>query len=94
MATVVGGSKDSGFQCDKNFTITRIYSGVSNDLRFLSRNYQDKGLVFFDLPFSIAADTIIIPYTCYTQVMYGNLCNNESLTRLNQEDTPGQNATR
>jgi uncharacterized protein YceK len=69
--TVTNGDK---IRCDPDSTITRIYSGTSNDIRFLAGNYQDKGVAFFDLPFSLAADTIFLPYTVVTQAAYGNLC--------------------
>ena len=74
IATVAVGAHDGEFSCDDKFTITRIYSGISNDLRFLRGNYQDKGLVFWDLPFSLVADSVVLPYTIYTQSNYGNLC--------------------
>jgi uncharacterized protein YceK len=99
VATVAGGKKDSGFQCDENFTISRIYSGVSNDIRFLAGTYQDKGLIFLDLPFSFVADTIVLPFSIYTQLRYGNLCDKMDRsptlqTHPNLEDAPDQKTVR
>lgn len=71
--TLIGGSQDSRFSCG-GATIPRIYSGLFNDIRFLSDNSPDKGLVAFDVPFSVAADTAVLPYTVATQLIYGNLC--------------------
>ena len=99
IATVAGGTKDSGFQCDPEFTITRIYSGTSNDFRFIAGNYQDKGLVFLDLPFSLVTDTMLLPYTIYAQARYGNLCNKRDSSTAsqaypNKEDAPDRKAVR
>lgn len=76
IATTVA-SKDT-FQCDEKHTITRIYSGVSNDIRFLRGDYQDKGLVLWDLPFSLAADTVLLPVTVPWQFIGGNVCDKGS----------------
>ncbi len=74
MATLAGGIHPNEFRCDPEYNIPRVYSGIANDIRFLRGNYQDKGLVFWDLPFSLVADTVVLPYTICTQAMYGNLC--------------------
>ena len=64
------------FDCEPEFNIPRIYSGVANDIRYLrSEKFTDEGIVILDLPFSFVADTIALPYTIYTQIRYGNLCN-------------------
>lgn len=75
LLTIADGSKEhSTILCDPDYTIPRIYSGVANDIRFLRGQYQDKGLVFWDLPFSLVVDTVALPYTICTQLKYGNLC--------------------
>ncbi len=61
------------FSCDE-YAIPRVYSGVANVLRFLRGDYPDAGIVVLDLPFSFIADTIALPYTIFTQAIYGNLC--------------------
>lgn len=80
-----GAEAEKVFHCDKNYTIPRVYSGVANDMRFLRGNYQDKGLIFWDLPFSLIADTIVLPYTIYTQTSYGNLCTRDETLDTNKE---------
>ena len=87
VATLAVGSGDEQFHCDDQIAITRIYSGVSNDLRFLRGHYQDKGLIFHDLPFSLVADTVVLPYTICTQIKYGNICDKDVKT-LNQQQVP------
>lgn len=74
MATISGGVSPEKFDCDPNYSIPRIYSGITNDVRFLRGNYADKGFIFWDMPFSLVADTAALPYTIYTQTKYGNLC--------------------
>jgi uncharacterized protein YceK len=74
VATLIGGTDPSRFDCDSEYTIPRIYSGVANDIRFIRSGCQDVGVVFWDLPFSLVADTLVLPYTCYTQARHGNLC--------------------
>lgn len=74
MATIAGGSDPSKLHCDPDYTIPRVYSGVANDIRFLGGNYSDKGIALLDVPFSLIADTVVLPYTIVTQTKYGNLC--------------------
>ncbi|MBI3563285.1 MAG: YceK/YidQ family lipoprotein [Gammaproteobacteria bacterium] len=73
-ATIAAGSNREKFDCDEKYTIPRVYSGVFNDIRFLRGNYPDQDVVVLDFPFSLVADTIVLPYTAYTQAAYGNLC--------------------
>lgn len=74
-ATLSSSENPESFDCNGNQTITRVYSGVSNDLRFLRGAYPDKGLVVLDMPFSLIADSVVLPYTIYAQISHGNLCN-------------------
>ena len=83
-ATLGGDLRLDKLQCDEGYTIPRVYSGLANDIRFLRGNYQDKGLVVFDAPFSLAADTILLPYTIYRQVRYGNLCPDKEINHTSQ----------
>jgi uncharacterized protein YceK len=76
-ATVVG--RGGNFPCDEKYTIKRMYSGISNDIRFLHADYQDGGFAVLDMPFSLIADTILLPYTFYTQLRYGNLCDKKKV---------------
>src|SRR6266702_4118968 len=62
------------FRCD-DCTIPRVYSGVSHIACLWSTNYKYRGLAVLDMPFSLVADTALLPYTIYTQVRYGNICN-------------------
>lgn len=84
IGTLSASANSEGFQCDEDHAITRIYSGVSNDFRFIRGDYQDKGVVFWDLPFSLVADTLVLPYTCYAQIRYGNLCDKASKNSNNR----------
>jgi uncharacterized protein YceK len=78
LVTIAAGSDPESFQCDPNYTIPRIYSGVANDLRFLRGPYRDKPMVlFYDSPFSLVADTVFLPYTIFSQATHGNLCEKE-----------------
>jgi len=69
-------ASEENFNCHPDISIPRIYSGISNDIRFLrAEQSEDTGLVIFDMPFSLVADTVALPYTIYSQIRYGNLCN-------------------
>ncbi len=75
IATLSVGENSGNFHCDEEIAVTRVYSGVSNDIRFLRGEYADKGIIFWDLPFSFALDTVALPYTIYAQNKFGNICN-------------------
>lgn len=79
VATISGGFNPEKFHCDPDYSIPRIYSGTANDIRFLRGNYTDKGFIFWDLPFSLVADTAVLPYTIFTQTKYGNLCSKQTM---------------
>lgn len=78
VATVVGGATGN-FDCDPRYSIPRVYSGVANDIRFI-RSSADSGLALLDFPFSLAGDTLILPYTLVTQAKHGSLCDKETVT--------------
>ena len=65
-------------------TMPRVYSGTSYYFCYLiygepylvgdlSRKTNEVPLYFFDAIFSVAADTIVLPYTIYSQVNEGNI---------------------
>ncbi len=74
MVTIAGGNSPGKFECNPDYTIPRVYSGVSNDYRFINGNSEGKGWVFLDMPLSFVADTVVLPYTVYKQAKLGNLC--------------------
>lgn len=73
-ATISGGNNPNKFNC-RGDVVPRVYSGIFNDFSYLKRGSPGNGIVLVDLPFSFIADTVVVPYTIYTQLRYGNLCN-------------------
>ena len=63
--------------------VPRIYSGVSIDfcalhaeprtLKSSKNGYPSAGLVVLDMAASGIADTVLLPYTIYTQTRYGGI---------------------
>jgi len=58
-------------------TLPRIYSGTVFDFRCLLRTEMHEtqgigGFCLVDVPFSIIADTVILPLTIYEQLQYGS----------------------
>ncbi|HXL39680.1 MAG TPA: YceK/YidQ family lipoprotein [Myxococcales bacterium] len=60
-------------------TFPRLYSGVLVDawcgfetFRVGGEAFQVGLFCFLDLPLSLAADTVLLPYKAYTQIRYGN----------------------
>lgn len=58
-------------------TLPRLYSGTLFDMRcfFRPAMHETEDIRWFcllDVPFSLAADTIILPLTIYEQVKYGS----------------------
>ena len=55
--------------------IPRIYSGTVMDFcgAFLENWDQGSAIMFYDFFLSIPVDTIVLPYTIYTQIKFGNL---------------------
>lgn len=54
--------------------VPRVWSGVALDLAILRGDHVEKGIVVWDLPFSLVADTLLLPYTIIAQIRFGNLC--------------------
>ena len=72
--------------------IPRIYSGTAFDLHgmFAPGGGQGSALMFYDFFLSFPVDTIVLPYTIYGQIRYGNLSscserNNTSNKQLKQD---------
>lgn len=57
----------------ENFTVPRAYAGTVIDCNYLFGDDPDGLLMIFDLPLSVAADTVALPYTAVRQSTYGNL---------------------
>ena len=73
MDTMVGQVTGT-YQCDERARVPRVYSGVANDLRTARYGTHDWPVEVYDLPFSFAADTALLPITIITQHVYGDLC--------------------
>lgn len=54
--------------------IPRIYSGTVMDFcgAFVGGGGQGAAIMFYDLFLSIPVDTLVLPYTIYSQFLYGN----------------------
>ncbi|WP_353224462.1 YceK/YidQ family lipoprotein [Salinisphaera sp. C84B14] len=61
---------------DERVSLPRVYSGTALDLyavgKDLPRGGQIGAFLFWDIPFSLVADTVILPYTLYGQIWHGN----------------------
>ncbi len=72
--------------------LSRIYSGTQFDFRcFLSPSMHDTqgigGFCLVDVPFSIIADTVILPLTIYEQVKYGSYATEKPADSSKPEET-------
>jgi len=66
-------TEDADCKCDDY--LPRIYSGVFNDIRIYDHTPTNEVLFLItDFPFSLVLDTLVLPYTITTQVMWGNIC--------------------
>jgi len=72
-ATVSAGKNSQNFDCSRG-SFPRVYSGVINDWKFLTSDTAGGGVAIIDMPFSLVADTLVLPYTIYMQVSHGDLC--------------------
>lgn len=69
-------------RCGSDCNVPRIYSGTAVDMCGLTAD----NLALFalvDLPLSLVADTLILPYTIYAQNKYGNISVKESCASTN-----------
>lgn len=53
--------------------LPRVYSGTAANVAYLRGAGVEKELIALDLPFSLAADTLLLPFTIVAQLMWGNL---------------------
>lgn len=73
VATTVGGAQGD-FQCPGG-RVPRVYAGVANDTAYLRNCGSNEGAIaIIDFPFSLAADTALLPYSIVTQIKDGDLC--------------------
>ena len=57
----------------ENHKIPRVYAGTVAEWNYLSGDDPDRLVMIFDLPLSVAGDTVVLPYTAVRQSMCGNL---------------------
>lgn len=75
MATLSVGKDVDKAQCQIDDFIPRIYSGIFNDVRFIKNPPRSEFLfIITGISFSLALDTVVLPYTIPTQVVWGNIC--------------------
>ena len=71
----ISSPKYSGSQPCK--TINRVYSGVQYDYCVVNKgdgsDWELKGYLVWDFPFSFVLDTVALPYTLYKQITVGSL---------------------
>ncbi len=75
------GEKKKDHSCLGENPIPRIYSGIFYDVSLVKYALYDGpgpdfefGMGITDFPFSLALDTVVLPYTVYTQIKYGDIC--------------------
>jgi len=66
----VSAESRQAFMCTKTPWWPRVYSGVVFD--FWALNDPVGALLILDIPFSLIADTLILPFTLYEQARYGS----------------------
>jgi uncharacterized protein YceK len=72
--TVIGGANGT-YKIEFSRSIPRVYSGTANNLTYCHEGNAEDFTTLIDIPFSLAADTLMLPYTIVTQAKYGNLTN-------------------
>ena len=75
---------DALSESDAPGSIPRIYSGTILDVYAVSQNNQIGAMLLWDIPFSIAADSLLLPITIYEQIRYG------SFRKKNEDQTNEQ----
>ena len=50
----------------------RLYSGISLDIYAVKQNSQIGAILFWDIPLSLAMDTIVLPITAFLQIRDGS----------------------
>lgn len=61
--------------CRNECSIPRVYSGVALDFCMILKGDGGQGsaIMFWDIFFSLPADTLILPYTAYLQITKGSI---------------------
>ena len=59
--------------CPQDCVVYRVYGGTALDMCLLRTESAGQGgaIAFWDLPFSLALDTVVLPYTVYKQATVG-----------------------
>ncbi|HEX6882301.1 MAG TPA: YceK/YidQ family lipoprotein [Planctomycetota bacterium] len=63
-----------GLACLPGEFVPRVYAGVFFDVAALRSESCKAALIWLDLPFSLVGDTLVLPWTLVTQLLYGNHC--------------------
>jgi uncharacterized protein YceK len=84
--------------CDGMGTIPSVYSGTVFDVKGVFHTGPTNNvelLLLIDIPLSVAADTMILPYTIYRQIRYGSICPKKNVVPAppNQSMDPGARRT-
>ncbi|NOT19800.1 MAG: YceK/YidQ family lipoprotein [Sideroxydans sp.] len=74
--TLITQTHESECPADTCFPTLRMYSGTYLDacavVKDVPRGGQIGAMLFWDLPFSLAVDTVILPYTTFRQIRDGS----------------------
>lgn len=88
------------YSCNSGQYLPRVYTGFFYDIYYYRKmrelNSEKYISAVADMPFSFIADTALLPYTIYTQLRYGPLCdgNTKKYTKGNRvEVTSGHRET-
>lgn len=91
-ATIISqsdGHDNDALMCDPEQGFSTIYSGTKLDAHCLYINADNAALFcFLDLPLSLVADTIILPYTIYSEVTDTGYCEEEEPRKSPKRDSP------
>jgi len=84
--TTNNGKAHGGCDC-----VPRVYGGSSIDVCVVllskwKESGEIVGLLLYDFPFSLVADTIVLPYSIYKQLRSGNNCPVQKPNKLRQLD--------
>ena len=75
--TLIGGVNPNALDFCGERTIPRVYSGTAHDVQIIQNGSEEWGIAVFallDLPMSVVADTVVLPYTLVMQAKHGSLC--------------------
>jgi len=79
-ATVYTLTSSEDLACTEECLIPSVYSGTAFDLCGVMAGDGGQGaaIMFWDLFFSVPADTLVLPYTVFKQIEDGSISNGES----------------